>query len=83
MVITAKELWLQGAHQTSNDRSPVYCLTRESANEFGIAHGLLAVWKRRWDGAKQIDLNAVREQQPDWDKIVNLQRFTASPGSGE
>lgn len=59
MVVTEKELWLLCAMSERSDRSPIYCLRRDSP--YGLAHGLMAVWERRRRRAEEIDLTTIAE----------------------
>jgi hypothetical protein len=78
-VVTEDEMWLQCAHGVSNDRSPVYCLKLASANDFGLAFGLLGVWERRWKTGVVVDLPKMLARAPSWEKIVDLPRFQKQP----
>ncbi|WP_437902923.1 hypothetical protein WME95_30775 [Sorangium sp. So ce327] len=67
MVITEDELWLICARGMSAQDSPVYCLSKKE--KYSIAWGLEAVWQRRWDSAKMVDLSTVRD--PQWTEVHN------------
>lgn len=67
MVVSKADLWLLCARDLPANESPVYCLQREAP--YGLAYGLLGVWDRRWESAKEFDLDTMAE--PDWAKVFH------------
>jgi hypothetical protein len=69
MVILDNDLWLMTATKdVPTDSSPVWRVRRH--RPYSLAHGLEAVFERRWASATDVNLSAVAE--PDGDEVVQL-----------